>query len=119
MYLQRPRKRAVAPSQLSQQAITMHGITPILGSLSAAFAPLARAGPDEIIPILILLGLAAFGVFCLAFWLWMLIHVLVKQSDSSEKLVWVIVMLFLPVIGSLIYFFVKFLPGTRSESTRQ
>lgn len=56
---------------------------------------------------LVLLGLAAFG-----FWLWMLIHALLRQPTGLEKLVWVFVIVMLPVIGSLIYFFARVVGGT-------
>lgn len=62
---------------------------------------------------LLALGLAAFG-----FWLWMLIHALTRQAAGSEKLVWVFVIVMLPVIGSLIYFFVRVVGGTPRESAR-
>jgi hypothetical protein len=48
------------------------------------------------------LSLAAF-----AFWLWMLIHAITNKGLADlEKIVWVLVIIFLPLIGSIIYFFV-------------
>jgi uncharacterized membrane protein len=50
---------------------------------------------------------AAFGLLCFLFWLWMLIDVITNtRIAGTEKIVWVIVVIFLPVVGSLIYFFV-------------
>ena len=44
---------------------------------------------------------------CFAFWLWMLIHAITNKGLSDgEKIVWVLVVIFLPFIGSVIYFFV-------------
>jgi Phospholipase_D-nuclease N-terminal len=41
------------------------------------------------------------------FIIWMLIDCIQNKSlDSTMKLVWILVILFLPVIGSLIYYFV-------------
>ena len=49
-----------------------------------------------------LLSLLAF-----VFWLWMLINAIKNPSLSgNERIVWVLVIIFLPFIGSLIYFFV-------------
>ena len=48
------------------------------------------------------LSLAAF-----AFWLWMLIHAITNKGlGDGEKIAWVLVIIFLPFIGSVIYFFV-------------
>ena len=47
------------------------------------------------------------SLFCFVFWLWMLIHCLTNDGlPGSEKVAWVIAVVFLPFIGSLIYFFV-------------
>jgi hypothetical protein len=44
---------------------------------------------------------------CFAFWLWMLIHAITNKGLSDgEKIVWVLVVIFLPLIGSIIYFFI-------------
>ncbi len=49
-----------------------------------------------------LLGLAAF-----AFWLWMLIHAITNKGlRDGERIVWVLVIIFLNVVGSIIYFFI-------------
>ena len=53
---------------------------------------------------LIVWSVLALAVF--AFWLWMLIDVLTSSMPSGEKIVWALVIFFLPLIGSLIYFFV-------------
>jgi uncharacterized membrane protein YhaH (DUF805 family) len=50
-------------------------------------------------------GLISLALFI--FWVVMLIHALTNRGlQGVEKLVWVVVIIFLPVIGSLIYFFV-------------
>jgi hypothetical protein len=47
------------------------------------------------------------GLLATIFWLWMLIDCLVNpRLPSTEKLIWVLVILFLHVLGALIYFFV-------------
>ena len=59
-------------------------------------------------------GLGAFmiviwivGIAATIFWIWMLIDCLTSAMPTNEKLLWAVVMLIVPVIGSLIYFFVK------------
>jgi hypothetical protein len=39
------------------------------------------------------------------FWLWMLIDCLMSKKPAGEKLVWIVVILFLHIIGALLYFF--------------
>ncbi len=42
---------------------------------------------------------------CFIFWLWMLIDVLTSRHAVGTKILWVILMLFLNVLGSILYFF--------------
>ena len=57
--------------------------------------------------VLLFLIMAAFSLACFAFWLWMLIHAITNKGIADmEKIVWVIVIIFLPFVGSLIYFFI-------------
>jgi hypothetical protein len=50
---------------------------------------------------------ATIGLGCFIFWLWSLIHALTNTGLSgSEKVAWVLVILFVQLIGSIIYFFV-------------
>ncbi len=57
---------------------------------------------------LLLMGvLVLLVVACLAFWLWMLIHALTNTGLSgSEKVAWVLVILFVNWVGAVIYFFI-------------
>jgi len=49
---------------------------------------------------------AALGIAGFVFWLWMLIHAITNKGlEDVEKIVWVLVIIFLPFIGSIIYFF--------------
>lgn len=55
-----------------------------------------------------LLGALFIGLLslaCFIFWVWMLIHAITNKGLSDgEKIVWVLVVIFLPFIGSIIYF---------------
>ena len=49
-----------------------------------------------------LLGLLAFII-----WLWLLIHAIKNKGLSDgEKICWVLAIIFLPVIGPVLYFFI-------------
>jgi len=49
-----------------------------------------------------LISLASF-----VFWLWMLVHAITNKGLSDgERIAWVLVIIFLPLIGSIIYFFI-------------
>ncbi|HEY2880902.1 MAG TPA: PLDc N-terminal domain-containing protein [Pirellulales bacterium] len=62
-------------------------------------------------PIELFFGLGIFAwilsLLYIVFWVWMLIDCLQNRRLSDmEKLVWVLVLLFLHVIGPLLYFFI-------------
>ena len=49
----------------------------------------------------------ALSVAAFAFWLWMLINAITNKGlGDGERIVWVLVIIFLPLIGSIIYFFI-------------
>ncbi len=50
---------------------------------------------------------AVLSLACFGFWLWMLIHAITNKGlADAERIVWVLVIIFLPLIGSIIYFFI-------------
>jgi len=49
-------------------------------------------------------GLETIG---LAFWIWMIYECATRERNSSEKILWLLLVVFAPVIGSLIYFLVR------------
>jgi hypothetical protein len=54
-----------------------------------------------------LLG-AAISLIGTVFWIWMIIDCVTNEpSVGNDKLIWVLVIIFLPFIGSLIYYFVR------------
>jgi hypothetical protein len=49
-----------------------------------------------------------FGLLSIAFWIWMLIDCITKETDvGNNRLIWVLVIVFTGAIGALIYFFVR------------
>ncbi len=50
-----------------------------------------------------------FGLATFVFWVWMLIHAITNQGlVGTEKIVWVLVVILLPCVGSLIYLFIGY-----------
>lgn len=48
-----------------------------------------------------------FSLLTFVLWLWMLIDAIKNPSLSgNERIIWVLVIFFLPCVGSMIYFFV-------------
>jgi hypothetical protein len=44
----------------------------------------------------------------LVFWIWMVIDCATQEPDSGNtKIVWIIIIVFMQIIGALIYFFVR------------
>jgi hypothetical protein len=59
------------------------------------------------IGLLVWLVMAVLSLAFFAFWLWMLIHAITNKGlGDGEKIVWVIVVIFLPVLGPILYFFI-------------
>jgi len=47
-----------------------------------------------------------FGLLTFIFWLWMLIDAIKNpRLDGTQRVIWVLVIFFLPCVGSLIYYF--------------
>ena len=47
-----------------------------------------------------------FGLALTVFWIWTIIDAALREfQDSTEKIVWILVILFLNILGSLIYLF--------------
>jgi hypothetical protein len=65
-------------------------------------------------PLLSILGLGSGDIIVLlvfggltAFWFWMFVEALTKEPSGSEKIVWILVMLFTGWIGAAIYYFMR------------
>jgi Phospholipase_D-nuclease N-terminal len=55
----------------------------------------------------LVLGTSLLGILTFVFWIWMLIDAIQNpRLEGSKRVVWVLVVIFLPCVGSLIYFFV-------------
>ncbi len=54
-----------------------------------------------------LIGGGALEILGLLFWLWMIYECAMRERNSTEKILWLLLVIFAPVIGSLIYFLVR------------
>ena len=57
-----------------------------------------------------LVGLVALAISLLGtiFWIWMIVDCATKESsEGNDKIIWILIILFTHVIGSLIYFFAR------------
>ncbi|HPD82025.1 MAG TPA: PLDc N-terminal domain-containing protein [Candidatus Pacearchaeota archaeon] len=60
-----------------------------------------------VLGIVFVLIMVALGIFVFVFWILMLIDCLKRRyKESSDKIVWVIVIVFTQILGALIYYFV-------------
>jgi hypothetical protein len=57
--------------------------------------------------LLLLLFLVPIGLAILAFWIWMLVSALTNKGlTDGEKVGWVLAVIFLHVLGAILYFFI-------------
>jgi len=57
----------------------------------------------------VLLGLivAGISIFCFVFWILMLLDCIKKKfKEDSEKIIWVLILIFAGIVGALIYYFI-------------
>ena len=50
------------------------------------------------------------GALVFIFWLWMLIDCIKNETDSTQRIIWALIVFFLPCVGSLVYFFARKMP---------
>ncbi len=54
---------------------------------------------------IVFLLIALISLACFVFWLWMLIDLLTSRHDAGAKILWLLLIIFLPMLGSILYFF--------------
>ena len=55
----------------------------------------------------VMLGLTLIGLLIFALWVWMLVDAITNNGlNNAERLAFVLLVFFLPFIGSIVYFFV-------------
>ena len=54
------------------------------------------------------MGFRGLAVFATMFWIWVLVDCITKEpSEGNDKIVWTLVILLAPLIGALLYYFVR------------
>jgi hypothetical protein len=54
------------------------------------------------------IGFNGIAVFATLFWIWVLVDCITKESsEGNDKVAWVLIILFVPLIGALLYYFVR------------
>ena len=57
---------------------------------------------------LFIIGGRGIAVLATIFWLWVLLDCLTKEpSEGNDKIAWVLFILLVPLVGALIYYFVR------------
>ena len=56
-----------------------------------------------------------FAAAVFIFWLWMLIDCIKNEKDGTQRIIWALIVFFLPCIGSLVYFFARKMPRGKSS----
>ena len=46
------------------------------------------------------------GLIATIFWIWMLVDAATSSLAGTEKIVWILVILFLHVLGAILYYFI-------------
>ncbi len=65
------------------------------------------------IGLVALLFSIALGLLVFVFWVWMLVHAITNKGlTDGERVVWVLVVIFLPLLGSILYFILGRPKGT-------
>lgn len=63
---------------------------------------------DSMLFGLLILGIVALVIFQLVIWIWMLVDCLQNEpSTGNDKVIWVLLMVFLGILGSLLYYFIR------------
>jgi len=64
-------------------------------------------GGGEIFVLAAMLFFVPLALLAMVFWIWMLVHAITNRGlTDTEKIIWVLVIVFVHFIGALIYFFV-------------
>jgi hypothetical protein len=56
---------------------------------------------------LLLASAGGLEIIGFVFWIWMIYHCATREPDSSQKILWLLLVILVPDIGSLIYFLVR------------
>ncbi len=57
--------------------------------------------------IFALLSLRGMELIGLLFWIWMIYECIRREPNTGEKVMWLLLVVLAPVVGSLVYFLVR------------
>lgn len=60
-----------------------------------------------VLTIALYLFICMFAIVVVVFWIWMIVDVVTKGPSGDNKIVWVLMVIFLNWIGALIHYFVR------------
>jgi hypothetical protein len=69
--------------------------------------PIAAAKVFAFFYFILMGGMCFFGVLLFAFWIWMIVDCVTNEPPSNDKIVWVLIVIFLNWIGATVYFFAR------------
>lgn len=58
-------------------------------------------------PLALFCVFGVFGLLATAFWVWMLVDALTNEPTTNDKILWLLVLVFLQVLGALLYYFIR------------
>ena len=72
----------------------------------------------DILMMFAVLGGGILAIACLAAWIWAPIDILKNEFIGINKLIWLLLVIFLPLLGSICYYFIgmkqKLPPGSNN-----
>ena len=78
---------------------------PVLAQAAEDYSSSAPANLGGFLSVFLVL-IVAFGLASFVFWIWMIADCATNKSlDGTEKIIWLLVVIFLHLLGALIYFF--------------
>lgn len=89
----------------------------IIISIIVTITSLAINKDSLMVGSVIIFGLLALSlmIFFIALWIWMIIDVIIRELDGTEKIIWLLLMIFLGGIISIIYFYVHGKKGLKTK----
>ncbi len=59
-----------------------------------------------ILMLFVMLGSGLLAIACLVAWVWALVDILKNEFAGPNKLVWLLLVIFLPLVGVICYYFI-------------
>lgn len=76
-------------------------------------APAPNLAPLFVFPFVLMFFMFAFMAVALSFRIWMIVDCATKEPPGNDKIVWLLIVIFLNWIGAIVYFFARRGPRRR------